>query len=58
MFASVTSVSIAVLTVVTPPTIANVAPPPPPLLTGAFAVETSGIAGGQRSILDKVCCLL
>jgi H+/gluconate symporter-like permease len=46
MFASVTSVSIAVLTVVTPPTIANVAPPPPPLLTGAVApVETSGSLG-------------
>jgi len=47
MFASVTSVSIAVLTVVTPPTIANVAPPPPPLLTGAFAVETSGSSTGS-----------
>jgi len=31
MLASVTGVSIAVLAVVTPPTIANVAPPPPPL---------------------------
>jgi hypothetical protein len=30
MLASVTGVSIAVLAVVTPPTIANVAPPPPP----------------------------
>jgi predicted lipid-binding transport protein (Tim44 family) len=47
MFASVTSVSIAVLAVVTPPTIANVAPPPPPLLTGAFAVETSGSSTGS-----------
>jgi hypothetical protein len=41
MFASVTGVSIAVLAVVTPPTIANVAPPPQPLL----AVETSGSIG-------------
>ena len=44
MLASVNGISIAVLTVVTPPTIANVAPPPPPLLIGALAVaaETSG----------------
>jgi len=41
MFASVTGVSIAVLAVVTPPTITNVAPPPQPLL----AVETSGSIG-------------
>jgi hypothetical protein len=41
MFSSVTGVSIAVLVVVTPPAIANVAPPPSALLTGALAVETS-----------------
>jgi hypothetical protein len=46
MFASVTGVSITVLAVVTSPTIANVAPPPPPLLTGAVApVDTSGSLG-------------
>jgi uncharacterized membrane protein SirB2 len=41
MFASVTGVLIAVLAVVTPPTIANVAPPPPPLAVD----ETSGSIG-------------
>jgi len=51
MLASVTGVSIAVLAVVTPPFIVNVAPPPPPQPsppppmspgTGASSVETSG----------------
>jgi hypothetical protein len=51
MFASVTGVSIAVLAVVTPPTIANVAPPPPLLLTGALAVETSGSIGINIGII-------
>ena len=51
MFASVTGVSITVLAVVTPPTIANVAPPPPPLLTGALAVETSGSIGINLGVI-------
>ena len=51
MLASVTGVSIAVLAVVTPPFVVDVAPPPPPQPsppprmspgTGASAVETSG----------------
>ena len=42
MLANVTGVSIAVLAVVTQPTIANVAPPPPLLSTGAVAAETNG----------------
>ena len=54
MFASVTGVSIAVLAVVTPPTIANVAPPPPPLLTGALAVETSGSIGINIGVIIGV----
>jgi len=58
MFASVTSVSIAVLTVVTPPTIANVAPPPPPLLTGALAVETSGSMGVVIGVIVGVIIAL
>jgi len=54
MFASVTGVSIAVLAVVTPPTITNVAPPPPPLL----AVETSGSIGTIIGIIIGVIIAL
>jgi LPXTG-motif cell wall-anchored protein len=58
MLASVTGVPIAVLAVVTPPTIANVAPPPPPLLTGAVAVETSGSIGTIIGVIVGVIIAL
>ena len=58
MFASVTGVSIAVLAVVTSSTIANVAPPPPPLLAGAVAVETSGSFGIIIGVLVGVIIAL
>jgi hypothetical protein len=58
MFASVTGVSIAVLAVVTSSTIANVAPPPPPLFAGAVAVETSGSFGIIIGVLVGVIIAL
>ena len=54
MFTSVTGVSIAVLAVLTPPMIANVAPTPPPLL----AVETSGSIGTIIGIIIGVIIAL
>jgi LPXTG-motif cell wall-anchored protein len=58
MLASVTGVSIAVLAVVTPPTIVNVAPPPPLLLTGAVAVETNGSIGTIIGVIVGVIIAL
>ena len=70
MLASVTGVSIAVLAVVTlptianvappPPTIANFAPPPPPQLIGALAVaaKTSGSIGTIIGVIIGVIIAL
>jgi hypothetical protein len=54
MFANVTGFSINVLAVLTPPTVANVAPPPPPLL----AVEASFSPGTIIGIIIGVIIAL
>eukprot|EP00900_Chrysochromulina_parva_P008962 jgi/Chrpa1/18067/Chrysochromulina_OHIO_Genome00025503-RA len=70
MLASVTGVSITVLAVVAPPTVADVPPPPPPspsppppmepppMSTGASAVETSGSTGIIIGVIIGVSVLV
>ena len=61
MLASVTGVSIAVLAIVTPPTVKEVPPPPPPMSpieTGAVAAPTVESSGSTGVVIGVIVCVI